>query len=405
MFGQMPRGLGAQYSPLYFLASLGAGGLAVTFFMWLMFWVPKPDTPVPVFEAIIAAFREGGFHYQLAILGAWVGIVIFAVLHVRLLLWNIREFRAFRATGAYRELRQGNAETQLLAAPLTVAMTINVGFVLGMSFLPGMWSVVEWLFPLAMLAFLLVGLWALALLRDFWGRVLTQGNFDCAANNSLVQLLPAFALAMVGVGLAAPAAMSNVVGTVGMSLVLSSFFLVTAVISGAVQLVLGFRAMLDQAANAATAPSLWIVVPIITVLSITLLRQTHGIEAHFGPEAGGVQTLGMLTYFLAAQVAFGLLGWVVLRRFGYFERFVTGSEASPGSYTLVCPGVALSVMTHFFVNVGLVRHGVIAQFGVAYWLITAVALLLQAVTIWLVIRLNRKHFGQEAVIAAQQARS
>ena len=31
-----------SYSPLYFLASLGAGGLAVTFFMYLMFWVPHP---------------------------------------------------------------------------------------------------------------------------------------------------------------------------------------------------------------------------------------------------------------------------------------------------------------------------------------------------------------------------
>ena len=33
------------YSPLYFLASLGAGGLAVTFFMYLMFWVPHPGQP------------------------------------------------------------------------------------------------------------------------------------------------------------------------------------------------------------------------------------------------------------------------------------------------------------------------------------------------------------------------
>jgi hypothetical protein len=39
-----------NYSPLYFLASLGAGGLAVTFFMWLMFWVPHPEQPVPIFE-------------------------------------------------------------------------------------------------------------------------------------------------------------------------------------------------------------------------------------------------------------------------------------------------------------------------------------------------------------------
>jgi hypothetical protein len=40
------------------------------------------------------------------------------------------------------------------------------------------------LFPAAMVAFLLVGVWALILLGDFYGRVLTRGGFDCARNNS-----------------------------------------------------------------------------------------------------------------------------------------------------------------------------------------------------------------------------
>lgn len=44
-----------HYVPTYFLASLGAGGLSVTFFMYLMFWVPHPGRPVPVFEDILAA--------------------------------------------------------------------------------------------------------------------------------------------------------------------------------------------------------------------------------------------------------------------------------------------------------------------------------------------------------------
>jgi hypothetical protein len=43
-------------------------------------------------------------------------------------------------------------------------------------------------------------------------------------------MLPAFALAMIGVGLAAPAAMSTVQLTAGFSLVLSTFFIVAAVL-------------------------------------------------------------------------------------------------------------------------------------------------------------------------------
>ena len=53
-----PAGAAADqnYSPLYFLASLGAGGLTVTFFMYLMFWVPHPGRPVPVFEDLMTVF-------------------------------------------------------------------------------------------------------------------------------------------------------------------------------------------------------------------------------------------------------------------------------------------------------------------------------------------------------------
>jgi len=48
-----------SYNPLYFLASLGAGGLSVTFFMYLMFWIPHPGQPVPVFEDIARALTSG----------------------------------------------------------------------------------------------------------------------------------------------------------------------------------------------------------------------------------------------------------------------------------------------------------------------------------------------------------
>jgi hypothetical protein len=104
------------------------------------------------------------------------------------------------------------------------------------------------------------------------------------------------------------------------------------------------------------------------------------------------ETLLVITKLLTVQIAVLLAGWVVLHRQGYFATFVAGPKASAGSYALVCPGVAVSVMIHFFVNKGLVDAGVIAKFDVAYWAMTAVAIAVQFATIALVIRLNRKHF-------------
>ncbi len=390
---RLPHRLGEAYSPLYFLAALGPGGLAVSFFMWLLFWVPHPGRPVPVFEDVAAAFQTGAPWLQGAIAIAAVGIAVFALMHLRLLLWNIAEAAAWRRTPAYAALRAGNGETQLLAAPLTVAMAINVGFVLGLVFVPGLWGVVELLFPLALAAFVAVGVWALRLMAAFWGRVLTEGGFDCAKNNGFGQLLPAFALAMVGVGLAAPASMSQTAWVAGASYLLSTLFVTAAVILGAVKLVLGVRAMMENGASAESAPTLWIVVPILTVVGIATMRQDHGLHVHFGGHVGPAETFATLSTFLAVQLAFLGLGWVVLRRFGYVARFVTGDALSPGAYALVCPGVALTVMLHFFLNKGLVGVGLVERFSPAFWAVTAVALVAQALTIALVLRLNAKHFS------------
>ena len=43
----LKKHLGEKYTPLYLLASLGAGGMAVAFYLHLMFLTPHPKPPVP----------------------------------------------------------------------------------------------------------------------------------------------------------------------------------------------------------------------------------------------------------------------------------------------------------------------------------------------------------------------
>ena len=382
------------YSPLYFLASLGAGGLAVTFFMYLMFWVPHPGQPVPVFEDVAAAFATGTLPLQAAIVVALLGIAWFGYRNIRLLIWNLARMGGFRGSAAGTRLLASNAETQLLAMPLALAMTVNVGFILGLVFVPGLWGVVEYLFPVAMLVFLAIGALAFAQLGRFLGRLMGQGGFNCRANNSFAQLLPAFTLSMVGVGLAAPGAMSTTAVTAGISIVFSTFFLVSAVIIAVIAMTLGIRSMMENGVADEAAPTLMIVVPIVTVLSILLIRQGHGLHVHFDVHGGAGETLVMLTRGLSLQVLFLLLGLMVLARVNYWGRFVFGQGSSAGSYALICPGVALSVLLHFWINKGLAASGMIAKFGVAYWSLTGLAILAQIATIALVVWLDRRHFGR-----------
>lgn len=393
-----------SYSPLYFLASLGAGGLAVTFFMYLMFWVPHPGRPVPTFEDIAATFATGDLPIQAAIVVAVLGIAVFAFLNVKSLIWNFSALSAFRKTESYTALRNSNAETTLLAAPLATAMTVNAMFIVGLVFVPGLWSIIEYLFPMALVAFLALGVWAFLTIGDFLGRVLTKGGvFDVTAHNSFAQLLPAFAISMIAVGLAAPASMSSNALTVGIALVLSTFFGIAAITYTVVAAMTAFNSMLHYGTAKEAGPTLMVIVPIMTVLGIMFLRQDHGLHTSFEAHTTAGETMVFLARLLTVQILFLLLGMLVLRRQGYFTDFVFGAKTSPGSYALVCPGVALSVMLHFFINKGLVEAGVIDKFGVAFWVLTAIALAAQVAMIALVLRLNRQHFGKAPQAAAVPA--
>ncbi|WP_228847695.1 TsoY family (seleno)protein [Halocynthiibacter styelae] len=390
-----------NWSPPYFLAALGAGGLSVTFFMYLMFWVPHPGQPVPVFEDLMSFFATSGAAGKFTVVFAMAGIAAMTALHISLMVFNLRQLAAFKKSTAYTALMGTNAETQLLAAPLAAAMTINAGFIAGLVFVPGLWGIVEYLFPLALIAFVLVGIWSFRLLGAFLARVFSEGGFNHKANNSFAQILASFTLSMVAVGMAAPAAMSETPWIVATSLTLSSFMMMTTVIVAAVALVLAVRSILEHGIAEEAAPTLMVIVPLLTVIGIALLRIDHGLHTTFDVHAAKGATFLMLTRILAVQILFLMLGMAVLKRISYSAKFMTSEgKRSAASYALVCPGVALSVMLHFWVNKGLVANGLIEKFSTAYWIANTPALIAQFAMIALVVKLHRLHFAKGSMTGA-----
>jgi hypothetical protein len=381
------------YSPLYFLASVGAGGLSVTFFMWLMHWLPHPGRSVPTFEDITAAWSRGDMMVQGMIVVAMAAIAVLVTMNLKSLVWNLQAFGTWRQTEAFAKFSKTNAQSQLMALPLALAMSVNGLFVAGLVFVPGLWSVIEYLFPVAIVTFVAIAVLAFRIYGTFLGRILTEGGFNCAANNSFGQMLPAFAFAMTGVGLAAPAALSGNATTVGISLILSSFFLITALVIAGFGLILGMRSMMENGTAPETAPTLMIVLPLATILGILMLRQDHGLGQAFGAHTHASANFMMLTQLIALQVLFAIFGLFILNRQGYAKTWLFGDKNSAGSYALVCPGVAFAVLMQFWVNKGMVDAGLIAKFGGTYWALTAVALASQVAMVWLVWHLNRRHFG------------
>lgn len=382
-----------SWTPQYFLAALGAGGLATTFFIWLYMWVPHKGQPVPIFEDVAAAWAQGSTLQQAMIVLAYLGMAAFVVLHFKLMIWNLRNYAALRRSPAFEKALRSNMGSQLLGLPLALAMSINVSFAAGLAFVPGLWSVVEYLFPIALAAFLFVAYLAFRLAGGYLARLSADGVFDMAKNGSFAQVQPAFAFGMIGVGMAAPAALSGNPTVAAVSLGLSTVLLLAAAIWALVGVVMGLIAFIQHGANLEGIPTLMNIVPLMAVLGILTLRQSHGLHVHFGVHAAPGDDLMTLTTFLAVQVLFLGLGITIARKHGYWGTFVSGAQNSAGSYGLICPGVGLAVLMQFWINKALVGAGLLAKFSAAYWALSAVTIIAQLSMVVLLIWLNRRHFG------------
>ena len=91
-----------EYSPLYFLASLGAGGLSVSIYMYLMFMIEHPKVPLATFEYIFPLIKEVNFVSFLVLINL-ILVLIFSYIHFRLLFWNLKEYKLFKTTQKYKK--------------------------------------------------------------------------------------------------------------------------------------------------------------------------------------------------------------------------------------------------------------------------------------------------------------
>jgi hypothetical protein len=378
----------SSFNPHYFLSALGAGGLAITFFLYPMFMVPHPQTPMVSYESILRVFQGENPLISTLLALDLLAVLIFSFVHFHLLLKSLSAFRRFRRSSAYTLLRRGNGEVSLMAIPLTISMSMNLVFVVASLFIPGLWQVVEWLFPFALVIYAAIGIYALRIFGAYFLRLLTNGGFDFDANNNLSQLLAIFAFAMIATGLAGPGAMShnqavNAVGIFG-----SLFFLSLSLLLAMVKLVLGMKSMLRHGIDSEKSYTVWILLPILTLFGISGIRIIMGLHHGFDAPLSRPGLFIITSVILSLEIIIGLLGYKVMRQLGYFENYLRGNKRDAGSFALVCPGVAFFVFGFFFINFGLLKNGLVSPMSPIYFLLLAPFIWVQIKTISVFIKLN-----------------
>ncbi|XPV70237.1 MAG: TsoY family (seleno)protein [Halarcobacter sp.] len=379
-----------KFNPMCFLAPLGAGGLSVSFFMYLMFLVPHKGTPMATYDYIFPQLIKGNW-LSIVIVISLVFILLFAFFHFKLLFWHTKQFLMYKKTENYNNLINSNSEITLMTIPLTYTMSINVCFVLGAVFVPNLWSIVEYMFPFALLGFLTTGYFSIKILFTYFSRLLINGNFDFTKNNNLSQMISIFTLAMVSVGFAAPGAMShhltiNAIGIFG-ALFFGSFAILLLVI----KLTMGFKNMFEQGISVEASPSLWIIIPILTLLGIMMIRVSFGLEHNFNSNMNKSSLFTLSSVILSIQILFGILGYKIMKMNNYFKIYIEDEKTrSSVSFALICPGVAMMVFGMFFINFGLTYNDVVTKYSLAYFILMAPFIFIQYKTIIYFFKLKSK---------------
>jgi len=382
--------LGEKYSPIYFLASLGSGGLAVSFFLYLNFMVPHKGVEMVSFDHLLPFILKGDKISVLIVL-AMLSTAFFIFKHFELLIWNIKEYQKFKQTDGLKKLKKTNSEVSLMAMPLTFGMSMNAMFILAAITFPGLYDVIEYIFPFAMIAFFIISYYALKIYIEYFTHMIISGDFDTSANNNFGQLIAIFAFAMIAVGFSAPGAMSSnsIVSSIGIFMAI--FFCIVAISLTFLKIVFAMRDIFEHGITKETSVSIWIILPILTLLGIASIRLTFGIYHHIIHEPVPSAWLFLLTASLfSLQLIFGAIGYFVMKKMDYFKDYIYGKDKSPLSFAIICPGVAFFVLGFFFIMAGLVKNGLIGMFSPAFFIMLVLIAFVQYKTVRVFFKLEKK---------------
>ena len=332
-----------HFSPLRFLASLGAGGIAVMPFAFFQYTHPHE-------KGLITLSQVGHGSLPLAKELLFYGLegvmIVFALLHFFLTGLFLKQLFAWRRTAAYRTFMSDPLKNAGILAPfVSIGMSFNVVIGAVRFLVPALSQNLQALMLPALVAW---GILWFALLRT--EIKLLGASFATSFDVSKINfgwLLHPFALGMItvtGTGIAAlsktpsiahiAAFMSIVTGSMGLFLLM-------------VKTIAIFKSHFSAPGlpEKQFLPSLLIVVPNITLFAISGFRLVHYMEHQLGAH---IHWLGQAIILLsfAFEVWYMAFGLYLLK--SYFRKHLFNAEFHVSQWGLICPFVAFAVLGSFF---------------------------------------------------------
>ncbi len=332
-----------SFSPLVFLAALGAGGIAVMPFAFLQYTF---NTGKGLITLERLAHGTNPIGNEILFYSLEVTMIVFAIIHFFLLGNLYTKMFKYLKTDSYKELLKDPVRNSAIMAPfVATAMSMNVFIGPIRFFIPSISSNLQTFMLPALIVWLV--LWALTMRMEIkLLKISFEQSFD-VNKISFGWLLRPFALAMVtvtGTGIAALAKDPNIAHTAAFTSLMSGgmgLFLL------AVKMVSVFKSHLaaDGMPAKQLLPSLLIVLPNITLFAISGFRLGHYISHHHGADMHLLSNAIIVIAF-AFSTWYMMFGMSLLK--DYFKNHFFKKEFYVSQWGLVCPFVAYAVLGSFF---------------------------------------------------------
>ncbi len=333
-----------KFNPLSFLSPLGAGGIAVMPFVLMQYTIDHSEGLITRAQLWSNNFSGTISAYYLLLEGI---MIIFSLLHFILTVIFLRQLFAWIKTDDAKNLINDPLKNAGIITPIiSLLMTMNLFIGPLRYFLPAISDNFQSLFAPAF------GFWLVIFAVTLWLeikllRISFEKNFDINKIH-FGWLLHPFLLGMlstVGTGIAA---MSKDYSIANAAALLSMISFSMGIFVLSVKLITLFKSHFSASGlpEKNFLPSLLIVVPNITLFSISAFRFGHFLERHqgFHLDAYFYIVIGLAFAFEIWYMLFGLsLLWNYFKKHHFKEFYIT-------QWGLICPLVAFVVLGAFAYN-------------------------------------------------------
>ncbi|MBT4287234.1 MAG: hypothetical protein HOD92_07825, partial [Deltaproteobacteria bacterium] len=334
------------FSPLVFLASLGAGGIAVIPFSFLQYTFHTGKGLI-TFSHINHDLLP--MMQQLLFYSLYAVMIIFTLIHLVMTVQNFKGLIQWVKTDEYNKFIEDPLKNAGILAPfISITMTMNLFIGPIRFFVPWMASNLQLMMLPALLTLAII--WVLLLRTEI--RLLKLSftkSFD-VNKISFGWLLHPFALGMVTVTLSGVAAMSknaDIAHTAAAMTMISgsmAFFLLIVKMVSVFQSHFAAPGLPEKQ----FLPSFLIAIPNITLLAIAGFRLSHYLHVQFNFHTE-ILSFAIITFSFAFQTWYLMFGLALLK--DYFKKHFFKKEFYVSQWGLICPFVAYAVLGSFVYKV------------------------------------------------------